>query len=131
MVITCRGITIILIQAYVVIPPYIFKPHTHNKEALMSEIQVNTATVTECAVTTKQEADEWHKNLVSCHQKLADMIDQGIWQGTTAENFTGEYYNMIISRYINSGRDNLNEYARYLESVAQTYILTEQTNTSG
>jgi hypothetical protein len=94
----------------------------------MSTINISITTLEECAQIIQQETAEWHSDLISCHQKLAEIIDNGEWRGTTAENIAGEYYNMIIWDCLNPGRDNHNTYTLYLKDAAQTYHQAETTN---
>jgi hypothetical protein len=94
----------------------------------MSTIRVDADTIADCALIIKKSSEEWHDTVVSCHQKLADMLANGVYRGKTAERMAGEFYNMVVHRYLPPGKSDLDEFAGHLSKVAREYTLTENKN---
>ena len=94
----------------------------------MSTIRIDAETIAQYALILKNEVPDQYHRLTSCHQDLANMIEEGMWQGSTAENLAGEFYNMLIYRYAGSDRKMLDGFTGYLKKVTDNYALTEATN---
>ncbi|MCL1792123.1 MAG: hypothetical protein FWG40_12435 [Peptococcaceae bacterium] len=96
----------------------------------MSTIRINTGSVKDCAHSITTELPDWYSHLTSCHQELANLIENGDWQGTTAEILVAEYYNMILARYVMPNLSTSHGYADFLQNAVINYVDTEDANTS-
>ncbi|MCL1853744.1 MAG: hypothetical protein FWF88_12060 [Peptococcaceae bacterium] len=84
----------------------------------MATDYIDPDTVEDCALTIKREIPVWYESILSCHQTLLKMVEDGVWQEEEAENLVDEFEKIIINQFAIPRANQLNQFADHLLKVA-------------